>query len=87
MVFLRELGPWNEFERLYLFSTITNYNRLKRGVNFFVREFWKSFLLVTLLLSQKGFVKDFWEVSVLSKCFQSLGIESSAILYIYYGWQ
>ena len=33
---------------LAVFSTITNYIRLKGEVNFFIREFWKSFtFLVT----------------------------------------
>ena len=39
-------------------------DRWKREVNFFIREFWKSFSdfisgLVTLLLWQKVFIKDF----------------------------
>ena len=33
------------------------------------------------------FKKDVWEVSILSKRFQSLEIEPSATLFIFYGWQ
>ena len=33
------------------------------------------------------FKKDVWEVSILSKRFQSLEIEPSTTLFIFYGWQ
>ena len=62
-------------------------DRQKGEVNFFIREPWKSFndfisdLVTLLFVQQKVFINDFWEVSVLSKCFQSLRIELSVILY------
>ena len=56
MVFLKEVWPRSEFERFVVFSTI----RLKGEVNFFIREFWKSFtFLVTLLLYEKIFKNYF----------------------------
>ena len=83
-VYLNEVWSWNKFERYVVVSTI----RLKGEVNFFIREFWKSFtFLVTLLLYEKIFKNYFWEVSVLSKCFQSLRIEPIISLYIFFGWQ
>ena len=39
MVSFKEVGPWNEFERFVVFSTI----RLKAEVNFFIREFLEGF--------------------------------------------
>ena len=49
-----------------------------------LETFWKSFtFLVTLLLQQKVFKRDFWEVSILTKCLQSLGIEPIIRVYIY----
>ena len=54
-------------------------------INFFIREFWKSFsdfisdFIVVAESFYKGILKSFS-----SKCFQSLGIEPSVILYIYY---
>ena len=64
IVFFEELWPWNEFERFVVFSNI----RLKCEVNFFIR---KSFTFLVALLLFSGFL-----VSILSKSFRSLGINS-----------
>ena len=39
MVFSKEVWPWNEFESLGVFSTVT----LKGEVNFFIRECFEVF--------------------------------------------
>ena len=43
--------------------------------------------LSTLRIAAENLKNDFWEVSVLSKCFESLEIEPSVSLYIFYGLQ
>ena len=60
----------------------------KGEVNFFIREFWKSFsdFISDFIVVAESFYKGFLR-SFSSKCFQSLGIEPSVILYIHYGWQ
>ena len=82
MAFLREAWLWNEFESLVVFSTI----RLKGEVNFFIEQFFEVFYFPKDL-QQKVAENDFREVSVLSKCFQSLGIELIISLYIFYRWE
>ena len=58
----------------------------KGEVHFFIREFWKSFsdFISGFIVVAESFYKEFLR-SFNSKCFQSLGIEPSVILYIYYG--
>ena len=60
-------------------------DRWKGEVNFFIREFWKSFsdFISDFIVVAESFYKGFLR-SFSSKCFQSLGIEPSVILYIYY---
>ena len=71
-----------------MFSTIINYITSAKQVHFFIREFWKSFsdfisdFIVVAEICYKGFL-----ISFSTKYFQSLGIEPSVILYIYYGLQ
>ena len=53
-----------------------------------IESFWEPLTFqMTLLLLQKVFKRDFWEVSAQSKCLQSLGIEPIINLNILYGWQ
>ena len=81
VVFVKEVWQWNEFKRLCVFSS----TRLKCEVNLFVRDFSDVFYLASLLhlFSQKKvFKRDFWEASVLNKCFQLLGIKFKVSLYI-----
>ena len=68
MVNLKEVWPWTKFERCVVVSAI----RLKGEVNFFMREFWKSFAFLVIFFRSK---KDFGKVPVLSNRFQLLGIE------------
>ena len=58
----------------------------KKGeVHFFIREFWKYFsgFISDFIVVAESFYKEFLR-SFSSTFFQSLGIEPSVILYIYY---
>ena len=53
MVFLKQVWPWNEFERFVVFSTI----RTKGEVNFLIREFLEVFYFLSgfIVLSKNNF--------------------------------
>ena len=40
-----------------------------------------------VIVVAENFKREFWEVSVISKCSQSLGIKLIISLYVFYGWQ
>ena len=63
-----------------VFSTITNHIRYQGKVNFFIREFWKSFsdFINDFIIVAESFYKNFLR-SFSCKRFQSLGIEPTVI--------
>ena len=75
MVFFKELCPWNEFESFVVFIT----NRLKDEITFFIGEFLEVFYFPGIFTSV---IKHFWEGSILSKCFQSLGVKFIISLFV-----
>ena len=80
MVTFQKVWSWNEFEKFIVFSTI----RLKGAKNFFMREILEVFYFSStfIVVKWKAFKKDFWEILVLSKYFQSLRIKFIISLYI-----
>ena len=78
MVFLRKVSPWNEFEMLYLVLLLIMLERWSKYISLLESHFISDFSVVAESF-YKGFLRSFS-----SKCFQSLGIEPSVILYIYY---
>ena len=68
---------------LVLFSTIL----IERWRKFLLESFWESLLSEWLYCCSKIFKRNFWDVSVISKCFQSLRIEPIIRLNILYGLQ
>ena len=62
-------------------------NRLKAEVNFFIRELFEVFYFLSdFTVVAEHFKRDFWEFSVLGKCFKSLWIRPKFIC-MFYGWQ